>query len=84
MNRQSKYIVFDDGLGEHAVIFPRHIAHATMATMLNHRVVSAGFVAVEVAADGGGVTVQGHGESVSLGLASRPEDGEILRRMLIP
>lgn len=87
MESGSKYIVFDDGLVDSAVIFSRHFSHDNMAMAISKlgghhpespKPISAGFV--QIMDDG---TIQAYGESTSLKLRSRPEiDSKIITKMI--
>jgi len=69
-----KYVVFDNGLVEDMIIFSDLTQHADVARGLE--VVSAGFIQIF---DG----VCCYGDSISLGVKSRPEEDEkIARRVL--
>jgi len=73
-----KYIILDDGGLEMPVIFPPHWDHAETAQKFPGReVLSAGFVGRQ---DGGALYVWGR--SQSLNLPARPEDLEIIHRVL--
>ena len=87
MESGSKYIVFDDGLVESAVIFSRHFNHDNMAMAISNlggshlespKPVSAGFV--QVLDDG---TIRAYGESISLRMTSRPDvDSNLITKMI--
>ena len=78
LTRDMKYIIYDDGLADVAILFPNHIQHGSMAMMLAANPISAGFVKFEATPDG--VKPVCFGESVSLkNLSSRPDlDSEII------
>lgn len=85
---KTKYIIVDC-MGKFAntegpIIFPEFEAHSVLANRYggkNH-VISAGFVIVSVT-NNSQVKIHCHGESVSLGIESRPEeDARIIQRML--
>lgn len=84
MNRPAKYIIWDDGLTECAVVFTNHLTHRDMAFRLNIQPISAGFVHFKSNPQTPHIRAVAHGESVSLRLASRPEDGDIIQRSLFP
>ena len=69
-----KYINFEN-IG--IVIFPELIQHSDMAQIVGHKAISAGFFNVADADD-----AHCFGKSVSLGIASRPEDTKELQRNL--
>ena len=72
-----KYIVVDDGLNDCPYIFPDHIQHFYMLSCVGGKIVSAGFVTF---------TPEGldcYGNSISLGVASRPESDNKLIKSLI-
>lgn len=75
-----KYIVYDDGMLDVAILFPNHMDHSRMSMALACSPVSAGFVRIEQDP----FSVVCHGDSHTLGnLSSRPEeDAEIITRML--
>lgn len=82
MTRAAKYIIYDDGLNDVAVIFPNHVNHNNMAMMLGCKPISAGFVEIDgTKSDDPQAVAFGH--SVSLGLKSRPEDSKIIQKMLV-
>ena len=73
-----KYIIFDNGLDDIAIVFPNAVQHATIEDMMGSWAArSAGFV--RIGADGQCVA---HGESLSLKLKSQEEDSKILTKML--
>jgi hypothetical protein len=80
MTRAAKYIIWDDGITKCAIVFNNHLTHQNMAFQLNIKPISAGFVRITGDFD----LVEAYGESVSLKLKSRPEDGAIIQRMLFP
>lgn len=67
-----KYII----VGGQPVIFPTDLIHADVAICYKKRVDSAGFVILELTADG--VMVTCLGESSSLNIASKPQVDELL------
>lgn len=79
--RETKYIIRDDGLTVCAIVFNNHIQHNQMAFRLGIKPISAGFVKLHALSDGS-IRADAFGESVSLNLKSRPEDGAIIGRML--
>ena len=78
---KAKYIIIDNRLG---VIFPDFVQHVDMAAYLRHKgeVTSAGFVSYHCP-DYYSLNIEAHGESISLGIKSKPEeDSRLLTRML--
>uniref|UniRef100_A0A7C4AHV0 Uncharacterized protein n=1 Tax=Fundidesulfovibrio putealis TaxID=270496 RepID=A0A7C4AHV0_9BACT len=75
-----KYIIFEDFAGHPApMLFPGRVSHQEMRELVPYSsVLSAGYVEVT---DG---VFRVHGQSVSLGVKSRPEDLEIIARHLAP
>jgi hypothetical protein len=82
MIRDAKYIIWDDGLTECAIVFNNHLTHADMALRLNVKPISAGFVRFESNPQDPTVEAIAFGESVSLRLKSRREDSHILKDIL--
>jgi hypothetical protein len=78
MNRAAKYIIWDDGITECAIIFNNHLKHVDMVFKLMVEPISAGFVLINDS------KVVAYGESVSLNIRSRAEDSEIIQRILFP
>lgn len=76
---RAKYIVIDNGGlgGEEIIIFPAFKQHKEMTPL--GRIVSAGFVSRNDAMRCGFYT---HGESISLGIKSRPDDQMLLEMLL--
>ena len=81
MNRAAKYIIYDDDLLDVAVIFSNHIQHDSMAMTIGCKPISAGFVEIDGTKNGEPRAIA-FGESVSLGLKSRPQDSKIIQKML--
>ena len=81
MNRAAKYIIYDDDLLDIAIVFPNHIQHNTMATMIGCKPISAGFVEIDGTKNDEPRAIA-FGESISLGLKSRPQDSKIIQKML--
>lgn len=79
-DKNSKYIVFDDGLNDYPVIFPHFVQHDTIAGAMSPRKpISAGFVRVHPEG-----YIEAYGESISLKLKSNPEvDDLLLTKMLL-
>jgi hypothetical protein len=79
-----KYIVLEDPMKrKDMVIFPGTMIHKDMAAKFpNHEVISAGHVSNHCDDFGNGMMdqVRFHGESMTLGVRSHPEDLEIFRR----
>jgi hypothetical protein len=71
-----KYIMFDNRLTEHHVMFANHITHSNMAFNLSAagKPISAGFVRF---VNG---KLEAYGESISLKLTSRREDTAIINK----
>ena len=77
MAENPKYIIFEGPLCQEVVIFSSVMTHSNVAICIGHEVVSAGFVEFSE-------HPQAYGESVSLGIKSRPEDtARILRHLNI-
>lgn len=82
-----KYVIFDvDGI-DVPVVFPEVIQHYQVVVNTTWgekaKPVSAGKVSIYVKLNGLGdevVSYEAHGESISLGLKSRPEDSNILTK----
>lgn len=75
--KKMKYIVVDDGLSDCPYIFPPHLQHFYMLSCVGGEIISAGFVMF---------TPEGlecYGESISLGIKSRPEVDTKLIKSLI-
>jgi hypothetical protein len=72
-----KYIVFDTGLCDSIVLFPDVIQHRDIANGMQWPVLGAGFIQLDA-------NCEWHcfGKSISLNVASRPEDTLIARRQL--
>lgn len=64
--RKMKYIVVDDGLSDNPYIFPDHIQHFYMLSVVGGKIISAGFVRFTPE------ELECYGESLSLGIKSRP------------
>lgn len=75
-----KYIIFEDFAGQPApILFPGRVSHGEMRELVPYSsVISAGYVEITDS------TFRVHGHSVSLGVKSRPQDLDILRRHLAP
>ncbi len=73
---QMKYIIVDNGQWDAPVIFDEGVQHFNMAQNVPGKVIAAGFI--RWTPDG----LECYGDSVSLGIASRPEDTEIINKML--
>jgi hypothetical protein len=71
-----KYIMFKTGDMDTPVIFPNHIQHKDMAANLKMKPISAGFF-TEFAGE-----VVCYGDSMTLDIASRPQDTDIIKRLL--
>lgn len=73
-----KFVTFIDYHGEQIIVFPDHIQHLQFARAVN----SASFSDMEPIS--GGFVVDGEcvGESISLGLSSRPQDTDLLKTFM--
>lgn len=77
MARDPKYIIFDNGLDEYAVLFPNPIYHKVGAMASTGEIVAAGFYSYQ---DG---RLECYGGSTGLGIRSRgEEDAKVIRRTL--
>lgn len=74
-----KYVIFGRVGFEEAVLLPPTMSHKDVVRE-GWKVVSAGQCTIGV--NGHDVVVQAFGESVTLGVSSRPEDGEVIMRSL--
>lgn len=73
-----KYIIAQINGEEHPIVFPYAITHSILAQLLRSqigKVVSAGFVSYDSHGE-----VSCHGLSTSLGIKSRPQDSDILKK----
>lgn len=72
-----KFVTFLDYHGEQIIVFPDHIQHLQFSRAVNQASYS------EMEPIAGGFVVDGEcvGESISLGLASRTEDTELLKSL---
>lgn len=72
-----KFVTFLDYHGEQIIVFPDHIQHLQFAKAVNNASYS------DMRPIAGGFVVNGEcvGESVSLGMSSRPEDTELLKTL---
>lgn len=68
-----KYIIFRDN---EIVIFSESLKHSDIANSLKKKVISAGFVHLY------DNKIYAGGESMTLGIEARAEDGEIIKRKL--
>jgi hypothetical protein len=75
MFTKTKYVITDRNI---IIIFPEYIEHRQFSSF---NPISAGFISIGVNGKGA-MSCQCYGESISLGLASRPEDTEIAARQL--
>ncbi len=88
MSEQGKYIIKELENGhEVAILFDPLISHCDIGTCKNSRgkTISAGFfdvAAVPTEEDPNGISVGVWGKSVTLKLESRPEDEELIKRVL--
>ena len=84
-DRKAKYVIWDDGITECAIVFNNHLTHANMAMMLNIKYpISAGFVEFKAVPNHfGSPIVQAivSGESMSLNIKSRSGDAVIIERV---
>jgi hypothetical protein len=71
------------------VIFPSMLTHSNVARKTleanGFRIVSGGFISFDTVSDslGEGVRPYCYGESISLGLKSRPEDSDIMMKKMM-
>lgn len=72
-----KYIVVDDGLTDCPYIFPQHLQHFYMLSLVGGEIMSAGFVVFTPKG------LECYGESISLGVKSRPDVDTKLIKSLI-
>lgn len=72
-----KFVTFLDYHGEQIIVFPDHIQHLAFARGVSSAACS------EIEPIAGGFVVDGEcvGESISLGLSSRPQDTELLKTL---
>lgn len=79
---KTKYVVFDNGRHEDMIVFSDMQQHDQMTRGLPGPAVSAGFISMYTDF-GGDQLVECYGDSISLGIKSRPEEDEkIARRVL--
>jgi hypothetical protein len=78
-----KYIIVDQGGLDIPLVFSEILVHAEVARAYPGRVVSAGFVSFRASPDGD-LTADAWGESISLNVASRPEDSGIITKLILP
>jgi hypothetical protein len=64
------------------IIFNETLNHSDVARCLHSKILSAGFVQIQVNMLKGLFSVSAYGESISLGIGSRPEDSKILEDFL--
>ncbi len=74
--RKMKYIVMDNGQWDAPVIFDEAVQHFEMVGYLSGTLLSAGFVVFTPTG------LECYGESISLGVKARPEDTELINRMI--
>lgn len=82
----TKYICFNTGVFDDAVIFSDLVSHSNMARMLGlnkEQILSAGFVVFSCDVDGFS-TINPYGNSVSLGVGTNDMSAEIIKRTLNP
>ena len=78
MSKTLKYIAYDAPLAEEIVMFSPMISHENMATMMGlTEVLGAGFVRMSESGE-----LMCYGSSFTLQVKSRPEDTDLLKRML--
>lgn len=84
ISRNAKYIVVEGRYGETPIVFANAIEHAEMANSIGQKVISAGFVTIgrRRTPFEEGLVAKVEGESTSLGLRSRREDGVLITKML--
>lgn len=85
---KAKYVIFDiDGL-EQPIVFPELITHRDLAMRIRGEPVSAGFVVLTTTTVEGTIEPKAeagyycYGRSESLNLDSRPEDSDILNKLI--
>jgi hypothetical protein len=64
------------------IIFNETLNHSDVARCLHSKVLSAGFVNIQVRMKSELFSVTAYGKSISLGIESRPEDSKILEEFL--
>ena len=75
-----KYVIVDAGFGcESAIVFPETLTHADVAAFYSGRVVSAGFCTISPQEG----YVDAYGESISLNIKSRQQDGDIIADQIL-
>jgi len=79
MDIELKYVVTEHG---DFAIFTKLSNHSDVARGLHGRPVGAGFCNIRQKADSEDVNVHCYGRSVSLNLASRPEDEEMINKKI--
>lgn len=80
---KSKYVSYEAGWTENALVFSESVGHDEIAAMIKNtypgsKILGAGFVSVEVTKDLD-VKVKAYGKSTSLKLESRPEDTKLIQ-----
>lgn len=70
-----KYIIFENSF---VAIFSESLKHCDIAMGISDRPTSAGFCNIEV-----GKAVYTHGESISLGIANKKGDADIILRAIL-
>lgn len=75
---QMKYLMYDVVGSERPILFAADMAHADMHNMIGgaFKLLGAGFVSTQNCAP------RAYGRSVTLGVASRPEDTDVIRQHL--
>lgn len=75
---QMKYLMYDVAGSERPIIFAADMAHADMHSMIGgaFKLLGAGFVSSQ------NCPPRAYGRSTTLGIASRPEDSDVIRRHL--
>ena len=84
-SKPAKYIIWDDGLNDCAIVFNNHLTHADIAHALNITPISAGFVEFNAVPHHFGppkTEVVVSGGSVSLHLVSKSGDALTIERAL--
>lgn len=76
MPKKMKYIIVDNGQWEAPVIFDDFTSHYNMAENIPGKILAAGFVVFRSSG------LECYGDSISLKIASRPEDSKIINKML--
>lgn len=81
MFNKAKYIVIDTGLNDEMIIFSFTLNHNDVARNFDGKVISAGFI--QFSSENDEVVASCYGESVSLGIKSKPETDNIIAAQLL-